>query len=62
VIGFVHAQDAYGTVDDVDLIETARILSNTPTGRKRQIEQLRQQDSIHAIMADHDDQFVGMAM
>lgn len=48
------------TIQDIDLVDAARMLRNTPIGRQRLIEQLKEQGPVYAVMTDEDDGVVGV--
>jgi hypothetical protein len=43
------------TVQDIDLVDAARMLRKTPIRRQRLIEQLKKQGPVYAVMTDEDD-------
>ena len=43
------------TVQDIDLVDAARMLRKTPIRRQRLIEQLKKQGPVYAVVTDQDD-------
>src|SRR5262249_23851739 len=62
VCGVVDALDRDLVVDDVDLVQSARVLRQPPVGRQRLVEQLQQDCPVDAVMAHHDHGVAGMAV
>jgi hypothetical protein len=58
--GFVHPNDTYSSLSDVNLIDATRFLGQSPIRRQWLIEELQQQRSVHAIMRHENDRVVGM--
>jgi len=59
--GVVDPPDLDHAIADVDLVQCAGVLRQLPVGRQRLIEELQQQRSVHAVVADHHHGLAGMA-
>eukprot|EP01031_Cornospumella_fuschlensis_P052681 gene52681-64376_t len=59
--GVVHLHEARGLTGEVEDGEVARVLRKAPIGRQRQVEQMAEQDAVHAVMPHEDDLFARMS-
>lgn len=60
--GIVHSPNTDSFVIELDLVDTAWILYDPPVGGERHREPLRQHHAIYAVVPDHNDGLVGMAL
>ncbi len=61
MVRFIEAQHAILSVGDVDLVDATWTLLDAPIGCQRQPEELQQQRTVYAVMADEHDRVVRMA-
>jgi hypothetical protein len=62
VLGFIDPAYPNAPANGIDLVDTARVLCNSPIGGQGLIQQLQQEGPVHAIMPDQDDNVIDVVL